>query len=774
MKAEQSIYDSKLLRSELIERRLYQENIAQTCINYDTLVILPTGLGKTLIAVLVAAKILEKNPESQILIMAPTKPLVEQHAKVFSDLLRIDWKKIVVMTGEVLPEKRSKMWKNAVIVLATPQVVQNDIIAGRCNVTLWSLVVFDEAHRALGDYPYVFIAKFIRSKNSKARLIGLTASPGSTKEQILEIMNNLTINRIEARSERDPDVSPYVKPVDIEWLVCEMTPIMQKVRTLILNMMNDLRENLSSLGITISPISELTKRELLELKTKVTEHENELGENVRLVYAIVNNLIRLEHMLELLEIQGLKPLKEFITNMEILASRGGATGAVKMLVKSKSWVELSNLVKSSSNEEHPKVNLLKNLLNEIYTSNPSVRGIVFTTIRSGVTMLLDAISGISNIRAERFVGQADRLDKGMSQKEQVKVLEDFKDGKINLLIATNVGEEGLDVSECNFVIFYDNPPSAVRIVQRMGRTGRKFPGKVYILLTKGTRDERYYWAGIHRRRAMRTLIREFSNNKNVIMKNINTEQLNAERAKHADQGLLRFTQASVTTQSKVSSQLQSQEEQLTIYVDNRELQSDIAKELILRGVDVKPVNLEIGDYVLSDEVVVERKTAEDFAKSIIDKRIFSQIINMRDAYSKPILLIEGSTLYTPVISAEAIRGALASIIVDFGIPVINVKDASDAASLLIAIARREQIERRRQPTIKSGKRPITLKEQQETVVASLPNIDLTLAKRLLKRFRSVINVFNASKEELMKVEGIGEKISSKIREVLDSEYKDED
>jgi Fanconi anemia group M protein len=265
---------------------------------------------------------------------------------------------------------------------------------------------------------------------------------------------------------------------------------------------------------------------------------------------------------------------------------------------------------------------------------------------------------------------------------------------------------------------------------------------------------------------MRNLIRELSNNKNI---NMLSEISNNESLKSNTQNLLSFIQ-----ESKSSKITQSQEEQLIIYVDNRELQSDIAKELILRGVDVRPINLEIGDYVLSDEVVVERKTVEDFAKSIIDKRIFNQIINMRDLYSKPILLIEGSSLYTSVINPEAVRGALASIIVDFSVPVINVKDAIEAASLLISIAKREQIERRKQPTIKSGKRPITLKEQQETIVASLPNIDLTLAKRLLKRFKSVINVFNASKDELMKVEGIGEKISSKIREVLDSEYKDED
>lgn len=761
-----SIYNSKLLRSEFIERRSYQENIARTCLNHDTLVILPTGLGKTLIAVLVAAKILEQNPDSQILVMAPTKPLVDQHARIFNDLLRIDWKKIAVMTGEVPPLKRSKIWQNATVILATPQVVQNDIIAKRCDISRWSLIVFDEAHRALGDYPYVFIAKFIRSKNLNARLIGLTASPGSTKEQILEVMNNLTITNIEARSERDPDVAPYVKPVNIEWRTCELTPTMQKARSLIINMMDAWRNQLSSLGITISPISELTKRELLELKTKVTQNEYELGDNIRLVYASVNNLIRLAHMLELLEIQGLKPLEEFVKSMESLASRSGATGAIKMLVKDSNWLELSKLIKSSSIEEHPKVNLLKELLKEIYSMNSSVKGIIFTTIRSAVTMLLNSVSNINGIRAERFVGQANKLDRGMSQKEQLKVLEQFKEGKINLLIATNVGEEGLDISECNFVIFYDNPPSAIRIVQRMGRTGRKLPGKVYVLLTKGTRDERYYWAGLQRKRVMRNLIRELSNNKNI---NMLSEISNNESLKSNTQNLLSFIQ-----ESKSSKITQSQEEQLIIYVDNRELQSDIAKELILRGVDVRPINLEIGDYVLSDEVVVERKTVEDFAKSIIDKRIFNQIINMRDLYSKPILLIEGSSLYTSVINPEAVRGALASIIVDFSVPVINVKDAIEAASLLISIAKREQIERRKQPTIKSGKRPITLKEQQETIVASLPNIDLTLAKRLLKRFKSVINVFNASKDELMKVEGIGEKISSKIREVLDSEYKDED
>ncbi len=764
-----SIYNCKLLRSELIERRAYQESIAKACLNHDTLVILPTGLGKTLIAVLVAANILERKPDTQILMMAPTKPLVDQHAKIFNDLLKIDWKKIAVITGEVSPIKRSKIWQNATIILATPQVVQNDIIAGRCDASRWSLIVFDEAHRALGDYPYVFIAKFVRSRNFNVRLIGLTASPGSTKEQILEVMNNLTITHIEARSERDFDVMPYVKPIDIEWRSCELTPVMQRARLLILNMMNEWREQLLSIGIMISPISELTKRELLELKTKIAQNEYDLGDNVKIVYASVNNLIRLEHMLELLEIQGLKPLEEFIKSMESLASRSGATGAIKMLVKNSNWLELSKLVKSSIAEEHPKVNLLKELLKEIYLADPHVKGIIFTTIRSAVTMLLKAVSDINGIKAERFVGQANKLDKGMSQKEQLKVLERFRDGEINLLIATNVGEEGLDISECNFVIFYDNPPSAIRIVQRMGRTGRKFPGKVYVLLTKGTRDERYYWAGLQRKRAMRKLIRELSDNKNIKML---SKAPGDEIVKSNEQGLLSFMQTAKF--SKTTSQSQQQEEQLVIYVDNRELQSDIAKELILRGIDVRPVNLEVGDYVLSDEIVVERKTAEDFAKSIIDKRIFNQLINMRDLYQKPVLLIEGSSLYTPLISAEAVRGALASIIVDFNVPVINVKDATEAASLLISIAKREQIERRRQPTIKSGKRPTTLKEQQETIVASLPNIDLTLAKRLLKHFKSVINVFKASKEDLMKVEGIGEKISTKIREVLDSEYKDED
>src|SRR3989344_7940040 len=138
--------------------RLYQQTILGTAANYHTLVVLPTGLGKTALAFLLAIQRLDNYPNSKILMLSPTKPLCDQHANTFRKHLEIPEGKVVVFTGSVPPEKRGELWKEAQIAISTPQGLENDVINQRIKLEEVSLLIFDEAHHATGEYSYVWLA----------------------------------------------------------------------------------------------------------------------------------------------------------------------------------------------------------------------------------------------------------------------------------------------------------------------------------------------------------------------------------------------------------------------------------------------------------------------------------------------------------------------------------------------------------------------------------------------------------------------------------------
>jgi Fanconi anemia group M protein len=213
-------------------------------------------------------------------------------------------------------------------------------------------------------------------------------------------------------------------------------------------------------------------------------------------------------------------------------------------------------------------------------------------------------------------------------------------------------------------------------------------------------------------------------------------------------------------------------EEVVVIVDSRELSATVTRELSKLGVVIRSDTLSVGDFVLSEKVAVERKEVDDFASSIIDGRLFEQSTKLKETYQNPIMLIEGQTLTgSGRVRPEAMMGAYASVLVDYGIPIVWTQKPSETAQLMFAIARREQLQEKRAPRIMTTPKPTTLNDQQEFIVSSLPNIDRTRAKRLLNSFQSVQQVFMASKEELMSVSGIGEKISEEVRKVLTSKYQ---
>lgn len=212
-------------------------------------------------------------------------------------------------------------------------------------------------------------------------------------------------------------------------------------------------------------------------------------------------------------------------------------------------------------------------------------------------------------------------------------------------------------------------------------------------------------------------------------------------------------------------------ERVRVVVDSREMNSQVVRKLVDLGVEPKIEMLKAGDYVLSDRCVAERKTVADFCTSIIDGRLFTQVTTLRDLYEKPFVLVEGETLYgSRNVLPQAILGALASILVDYGIPVVRTENDEQTALLLASIARREQQDKKREPRIRVKHRPPTMKEAQEFVVAGLPNVDAVRARRLLETFGTVEEVFTKGEEELSQVHGIGKKIAQRIREVASSRY----
>ena len=288
--------------------RLYQQTILGTCVEKNTLVVLPTGMGKTNLAVLLAAQRLRQYPQSKILIVAPTKPLVEQIMQRFIAHLNIPSEQIVFFTGSIDPKKRAELWQKSTVISSTPQGLENDVISKRINLEEVSLLVFDEAHRAVGDYSYVWLAKQYQKTAKFPRILALTASPGSDLEKINEVILNLHIEEIEVRVDTDPDVSPYVQEVDITWVEVILPESFNAVQKYLTDCFKDKLREISKNGyFDPKNIDHATKTELLQLQGHL---QGEIGSGNRDLevlksLSLAAEAMKVQHAVELLETQSI-------------------------------------------------------------------------------------------------------------------------------------------------------------------------------------------------------------------------------------------------------------------------------------------------------------------------------------------------------------------------------------------------------------------------------------------------------------------------------------
>ena len=857
-----------LLEPDVLERRRYQLQLAATAAADHTLVCLPTGLGKTAVTLLVTAERLEAHG-GKSLFLAPTKPLVQQHADFYREALSIPDEEIVVFTGEVSPDDREALWERATVVIATPQVIENDLVGGRVSLADVTHCTFDECHRATGDYAYNYIAERYHADAEEPLVTGMSASPGGDEEAILEVCDNLGLCEVTVMTREDADVEAFTHETEIEWEHIELPEQVIEIRDALNEVITGRLEKLKDLGVATSTRPDQSQKDLNAMRGKLRRLIDDDQSEGYTGMSIHAEVMKLRQAVTLVETQSVEALRRYFERQRNQARTSGASKASQRMI-SDPRVRQAMRLAEKYDELHPKYRKTRMLLAETLGLAGGERVIVFTESRDTAEALTDFLAESFDVR--RFVGQGDREGSpGMTQTEQQAVLEDFRAGEFEVLVSTSVAEEGLDVPDVDLVLFYEPVPTAIRSIQRKGRTGRQSEGRVVVLVAKDTRDEAYFWISRRREKEMESELRELKGIADEIVEELDesqrsladydgnptrssddrsseerssedgsSEDLDADTAAPGSgdsagegpggdssgnegvdrqPGLADFAaetpddvgddpidstgvDESVTADADTESTGSDPDTEpvkpdpdtepvkpdpdtepvtpdpdtdtVEIVADRREMDASIARDLSARDdVDIRLETLDVGDYICSDRVAVERKSTADFVDSLVgdERSIFEQVGALARYYARPVVIIEGEGLYDQRdVHPNAVRGALASLAVDFGASIVHTESEADTTELLAVLAAREQTLAERSVSVHGGKGEKTLGEQQEYVVSSIAEIGPVTAGSLLEAFGSVEAVLTASEDELLDVDGVGPVTAERIREVVASEY----
>lgn len=737
---EREYVEHPLLKPKSIEARLYQQVIAARASSRNSMIVLPTGLGKTAISIMIMGHRLQKFPRGRALMLAPTRPLAIQHHREIRKAMALEEGDIHLVTGKITPEKRRAIWEAGKAFSATPQTVENDLINNRLDLTDFVILIFDEAHRAIGDYPYTAIAREYTMKASNPLTLALTASPGSNKEKIAEIVRALRIEHIEARTRDSPDVRGYVAGLKTTYLKVELRDDHKRAVDLLRSFLNRVMDELKVEGHLRGVRSRgIGLKNLLGLKTDLVA----AGDREAVAKTAV--AIKLYHLINLLETQGPRPALGYLEKLRKLHRRAWSDTMVLEdpgVIKVEAW--LKSLPK---NVVHPKVETLKDIMEGEISKGRPKKVIVFANYRKTAESLLEHLSDLKGVRPSLFVGQANREGmRGMSQEEQKRALDQFTNAEYNALIATSIGEEGLDVPEVDLVVFYDAVPSVIRQVQRRGRTARGRPGRVTVLLA-GSREESFYWSTVHKEKKMFKALDEIKRDLEGVR--LETTAIPAKKG-------------GITSLDPGDGSRRAPE--AVVKVDVRELGSGAVRALAsFSDIKISVFRLKVGDYLVSDRMVVERKTVDDLAASIVDGRMFEQVRKLKGAYDRPILLIEGEEPYRArkrAVSPRSLMGLVATLAAG-GTSILWARDSSQSAEMIRLLALQEQKERKRYPTVKMAP-PKDEMRLVERVLATIPGIGVLTAYRILAKLKTLRRVFSASREDLMKVEGVGPSLAKNI------------
>jgi Fanconi anemia group M protein len=494
-----------MVRDGVIEDRDYQRRFVDRALEANTLAVLPTALGKTVIAELVAAELLHGYPGCRILFMAPTKPLALQHRESALKHLNLEEDEVAAVTGET--NVRQDVWGDPRVrlVTATPQTVWNDYRNGLVRLEEFALIIFDECHRSRSRYAYTRLAEEYIRRCPYPLILALTASPGSEEDKVVEVIKNLWIEQVVWMSEEDEDVSKYIPGIRVGWVRVKLPAEYEMIRDEIKRMIESVIAKLRESGLLRMPIEAVNRKVLVGLMNRIRAEIDSgvKGPNIHYM-TLLSAALSLYHAQELIESQHIHSLKHYLEEISRSELRSHKTIA--------STPEFRNLVRmvSQCTVDHSKVDALASTLEAHFAEKPGDRVLVFANIRATAEVLVDRLRD-RGYRAALFIGRAEgKHGPRMSQDEQMRTLKAFREGVYNVLVATSVGEEGLDIPECGLVVFYEPAVSGIRYIQRRGRTGRKLPGKAVILVTDKTVDEYYFREGYRRAKRMDKILQQAS------------------------------------------------------------------------------------------------------------------------------------------------------------------------------------------------------------------------------------------------------------------------
>lgn len=521
-----------------LQLRDYQYNIVNRALFHNLLVALPTGLGKTFIASTVILNFLRWFPNLKLIFMAPTKPLVAQQIRACCGITGIPSTKVAILLDKTR-RNRAAIWDEKLVFFTTPQVVENDLATGIVDPKLVVLLVIDEAHRAKGNYAYNNVVKFLNRFNNSYRILALTATPASDVDGVQEIVNNLCISKVEVRTERSIDIFKYLKRKTIDRVAVGQS--------------DEIHEAVDLLSSAIAPVLETAnQRKIYEVREPLKinaftalDAQHKLSRNPNIPeglkwanYFILLLLVVVGQCLKRLNIYGIRSFysyfyekhKEFTTKYNSKKSKNELAAKFYFHEKIKELLaKCEFLIQDREFLGHPKLEVVISELTTFFqnTTNSDSRVIIFTEFRESALDIVRAIEQLgSELKPHIFIGQAKEKEKfdedkflkkgkkkkgaepkeksskewktsseraqvsGMNQKMQKDLIKKFKSGVYNILVATSIGEEGLDIGEVDLIVCFDSTSSPIKNVQRMGRTGRNREGKV-LLLFSGNEEKKF-------------------------------------------------------------------------------------------------------------------------------------------------------------------------------------------------------------------------------------------------------------------------------------------
>ncbi|XP_055315691.1 uncharacterized protein LOC129575739 isoform X2 [Sitodiplosis mosellana] len=499
--------------------RQYQLHISRVSFFKNTLVCLPTGLGKTFIASVVMYNIFRWYPKGKIIFMAPTRPLVAQQIQACYQIMGFPKEETIELTGRQNKKIRASAWTSKRVFYCTPQVVWSDMNDNEIDFPFndIKLIVVDEAHKAKGKYAYTEVVQSIWSRNKLFRVLALSATPGRSMKDVCEVIQNLLISNVEVRKESSIDVAPYVFKKNIKTIVVQLDDQLNQTKKRLYDLVEPYVESLVKNQVIAGHIGNLTKAWLLFDRNKFRESTvtNRHPEQTK-INGDFSVCISMYHAIELLERHGMRVFLNYFND-----TNSDSSAEEKFFVMKDSKIKnFINEIRSNSgitpftdqdmsfhgntsditdlepvNYGHPKFEILQKCLLDHFQENSDTKtdtkALVFCEYRESVFLINRML--LSNrplIKPKVFVGQGSSHNRTITQKEQIVIMNDFRSGKCNTLIATCVAEEGIDVGEVDFIVCFDvNNKNPIRFVQRIGRTGRKRQGKVTMLVTEGKEQQ---------------------------------------------------------------------------------------------------------------------------------------------------------------------------------------------------------------------------------------------------------------------------------------------